>query len=311
MAKMKVLVTCPDLLGLDLLQDLSINFSATVAPCSASDSEMLALICTAEIYILGGSERVTTEMLSVAKHLKLIVFVGEQPETYLDPGVPEALAARSIPLLKTGGGATSVAKWVVAQIERFTCARAARSGRWADGHDLLRQTVGVVGGGRIGSMVMSSLIGRVNCVKCHEPFPVSGREVPGVQYVSADEVFNSDIVTLHLAWVPGKTDNIVTLERLLNINKSGMFINAARAPLVHPDTLEVFLQERPDVLTIWDVFYTEGKEFEKEPWRHEGIVSAPNFFLNCHSANMFYPEDTRREYREGLMRVLKEGGFIA
>lgn len=306
-----MIVTCPELLGLGLLQELSISFSVTAAPCSASASEMLALVRTAEIYVLGGAERVTVEMVSTAKNLKLVIFVGEQPETFFEPEAMEALAARGIPLLKTGGGATSVAKWVTAQIERFACARAARSGKWADGHDLLRQSVGIIGGGRIGSLVAGSLLGRVKGVKCYEPFPVPGKEVPGVQYVSADEAFNSDIVTLHLAYVSGKTDNVVTLDRLAEIWRNGMFINAARAELMQRDILEVFLYERPDVTVVWDVFWAEGRKFEEDFWKYERIVAATNFFLNCHSANMASPEDTRREYREGLMRALKEGGFIA
>lgn len=120
----------------------------------------------------------------------------------------------------------------VAEADRFV-----REGRWQTGwdtgfflgSDLSRSTVGLVGMGPIGQAVARRLAGFGARVIA---WSRTRRELPGVEWVSLDEVFAAaNIVSLHTA-LNSDTEGLVTAERLATMRDGSVLINTARGGLV-------------------------------------------------------------------------------
>jgi glyoxylate reductase len=118
--------------------------------------------------------------------------------------------------------------------------RVVREGRWATwspqamlGRDLHDSTVGVVGGGRIGSAVARRLEG----FRCE--VLVAGREGP----TPFEELLTrSDFVSLHVPLNSG-TRRLIGEPELRTMKESAYLINTARGPIVSQQALARALQE--------------------------------------------------------------------
>ena len=100
------------------------------------------------------------------------------------------------------------------------------------GFDLHGRTVGIVGSGRIGTVVAKILHGFGCEVLVHDPVVNPECERTGARYVQLDELFRaSDIVTLHCPLTPD-THHMID-DRAIGVMKPGvMLINTSRGALV-------------------------------------------------------------------------------
>jgi D-lactate dehydrogenase len=100
------------------------------------------------------------------------------------------------------------------------------------GFDLHGKTVGVVGTGKIGTVVVRILAGFGCRLLAHDPYPSAECEALGARYVPLDELFGeSDIVTLHCPLTPD-THHLVGAEVLGRAKEGLMLINTGRGALV-------------------------------------------------------------------------------
>jgi glyoxylate reductase len=101
------------------------------------------------------------------------------------------------------------------------------------GTNLIGKTLGIVGMGRIGSMVARRAQGYKMKVlyNKHTPDPEVEREL-GVKFVPLDELLNqSDFVTLHVPLTP-ETRHMINKESLAKMKKGSYLVNTARGPVV-------------------------------------------------------------------------------
>lgn len=100
------------------------------------------------------------------------------------------------------------------------------------GFDLHGKTVGVVGTGKIGTVVLRILAGFGCRLLAHDPYPSAECEALGARYAPLDELFaESDIVTLHCPLTPG-TNHLVDADLLARAKQGLMLINTGRGSLV-------------------------------------------------------------------------------
>ncbi len=100
------------------------------------------------------------------------------------------------------------------------------------GFDLCEQTVGVVGTGQIGKVVVRILRGFGCEVLAHDPFPDPGVEASGARYVALDELLRrSGVVTLHCPLTPD-THHLIGPSALALMPRGVMLINTSRGALV-------------------------------------------------------------------------------
>jgi phosphoglycerate dehydrogenase-like enzyme len=316
--KPRVFFTCSGIVASEITLYLNGIFEIIQAGCKLSESEYEVISYLENVVglIIGGEEKITLRILQNIKNLRWIIFIGVQAETFFSKEAWDYFQQINIPIYRTGGGLASVAAKTVAQIcgEDILRARIARSGKWADGptEELLKsQSVSVIGAGNVGLSVMKQLHGKCR-IKYYDPLGARKEaDDLGVYFEpDPDKVFEANIVSVHLAYVPGKTDGIATYDRLVKIAKNGMFINNSRAELVNPNAFNNFLADREDVISTWDVFWKEGKEFEDNAdLLYRRISGMPNFILTCHTAAMHLPEITKKEYGEGLLKIIRENNL--
>ena len=100
------------------------------------------------------------------------------------------------------------------------------------GFDMFRKTVGVVGTGTIGAVVVSILNGLGCRILAHDVKPDAGCEALGVTYVPLDTLFReSDIITLHCPLLP-ETHHLINDHAFSLMKKGVMLINTSRGGLV-------------------------------------------------------------------------------
>ncbi|HKK29807.1 MAG TPA: NAD(P)-dependent oxidoreductase, partial [Alphaproteobacteria bacterium] len=129
------------------------------------------------------------------------------------------------------------------------------------GFDLQGKTVGVVGTGMIGRVVVQILKGFGCRLLAHDLHPAAECEAMGVEYVSVEEVFTaSDVVSLHCPLTPD-TYHLVDAGLLALAKKGLMLINTGRGALIDtPAVIEALKTGRLGSLGI-DVYEEEGDLF--------------------------------------------------
>ncbi len=192
------------------------------------------------------SEPVTAELLDALPALKVVVRAGAGTNTI---DVRHA-RRRGVDVMNTpGANANAVAEEVVAMVladarHLLPADASTRRGDWEKrafmGHELAHKTVGVVGLGHIGRLVIKRLNGFECRVLGYDPLvPADRARQFGAELVPLETLFReSDVITLH---VPenAETRGLVG-DRLLDVVKPGVtLVNCARAGIVDEDALRI------------------------------------------------------------------------
>lgn len=92
--------------------------------------------------------------------------------------------------------------------------------------------VGIIGAGKIGLTEAKLYRGMGAKVLAYDPFPNKAAEEI-VEFRDLDEVLaNSDIVSIHIPYLPGKNENFVNVDFLKKMKKSAVLVNTARGEIV-------------------------------------------------------------------------------
>ena len=166
---------------------------------------------------------------------------------------------------------------------------AVRRGRWDKeklyGHELNGKTLGVLGFGRLGSMVakMARSFG-MKIVACDPYVPKSAMARAGAVKVSTDELFRkSDAVTVHVL-LTDKTRALVKRRHFKLMKPSAYFINTARGELVDEKALLEALEKKRIAGAALDVLSNEdpeGRHVRRHPLvryakRHQNLIIVPH-----------------------------------
>jgi len=241
--------------------------------------ELAELIGPYEVMI-AGTEPITESALDRAPHLRLIAHTG----IGLD-NIPLAAArARGIAVTYTPSAPSpAVAELTIGQmlalLRRTAKAdRDLRQGIWNRwiGRRLSGLTIGVIGVGRVGRLVIGHLQTfnpariLVNDLIVDEQF---ARQT-GCVWTDKETIFReADIVTLHVP-LTRQTRRLIGRRELEMMKPDGVLINTARGGVVDEAALATVLRARPDFSAAVDVF-------EEEPYSGE-LTALENCLLSCH-----------------------------
>ncbi|MFA6973526.1 MAG: NAD(P)-dependent oxidoreductase [Parcubacteria group bacterium] len=313
--KPKGIITCAGIFPEKYLDEVRQMSDLAELACSLNSKEFEEKIKEAEFYIQGGEEKNTLEVMQKAEKLKKIFFAGINYESFYEPAALEFLKKKGVHVYPTGGGQSSVARLTYDQIMLFARTKIAREGVWPEDHATGLEkspVVRIIGAGGIGAAVLKMLAGKTKDLGYVE---VRGevkelREL-GVKYIpDLEKAFDADIVSLHVPYIPGVTDNLITKAMLSKLRPGAVLINNARAEIVDREGFLRFQKERPDVINLWDVLWWEGDDFRKLDAKTRQEIFQNNFFFNGHKAFMAYPELTKEEYGQGLMKLIREHGLV-
>lgn len=310
----KALLTCGSMLSDEYITALNQMFDLEVSGCKLNGAELAEHVHDKEVYILGGNEKVTLSSIKESA-LRHIIFLGIQYETFF---TEEALAfckSSGIEIIATGGGKNAVATTTIEEIISFARQRQVQTARLfkspASAFEILKSLkIVVVGAGDIGQLVLDRLIkyGCRNLAYAGGRGPKEEINSKGIPYIAnLEDAFSADIITVHSSYVPEATSGFIKIGHMLKISKGGLFLNNARAELVDPNDLSIFLIRRQDVSVVFDTFYIEGLAFDRlieQDNLYSGIIGKPSFSYTGHTAAM--RQETYKEYGEKLLQIVKE-----
>jgi len=215
----------------------------------------------ADVLIVRSATKVTDELLQSAPKLRIVARAG----VGLDNVDKAACEKRKIKVINTpGASSNSVAELALGMMfaisRRITKADAGMKGKlWLKkeltGTELQGKTLGVVGLGRIGTMLAVKANSLGMKIIFHDPHsqPSSALGKP----VSLDELYaEADFISLHVPATP-ETKGMINAAALGKMKKNAVLINTARGALVDEEALYSALKEGKIGGACLDVYATE------------------------------------------------------
>ena len=163
--------------------------------------------------------------------------------------------------------------------------RYVRSGAWAShgtgsgtvhmGTDVVGQTLGIVGAGRIGTRVARMAQGFDMKLLYHNRNRNAEMDALGATLLPIDDLLRqSDFVSLHVPLKP-ETRHLIGARELSLMKPTAILINTARGPVVDEAALV-------DVLRAKKIFAAGLDVYEQEPKLHPGLAGLENVVLLPH-----------------------------
>ncbi|MFW6126604.1 MAG: phosphoglycerate dehydrogenase [Thermodesulfobacteriota bacterium] len=248
--------------GVDILQqhpNIDVDFRPGLKP-----QELKEAIKEADGLAIRSATKVTAELIDAAPRLKVIGRAG----TGLDNVDIPAASKRGIVVMNTPGGNTiTTAEHAISLMLSLArnipqAAQTMREGLWEkkkyQGTEIFNKTLGIIGFGRIGSVVAERALGLRMRVVAFDPFVTrESAAALGVELVSLDELWaRSDFITIHTPKTK-ETTKLLNKKAFHKMKPGLRLINCARGGIVDEAALYEALKEGKVAAAALDVFETE------------------------------------------------------
>jgi len=260
---MKILISDPmSDEGLQFLQRQP-NFTVVNRP-GLSPEDLLEEIRDASALIVRSKTKVTEEVIEQAEHLKVVGRAGAGVDN-----IDLAAATRKgIVVMNTPGG-NSISAGEHAFALLISLARqipfahiSMVGGAWNKSHftgrELYGKTIGILGLGKIGSVVAKRALGFEMKVLAYDPYVSEAYAADlGVELVGLEDIFSRcDCISLHLP-ANEKTRHLINKETIASMKDGVLIVNAARGALIREDDLIEAIQSGKLGGAALDVFENE------------------------------------------------------
>ena len=228
--------------------------------------------------------KVTKDILDAAHKLRVVGRAG----TGVDNIDLAAASRRGVVVMNApGGNSVSVAEQTIALLLALArqipeASQSTRAGKWekkkfAAGRELMGKTLGVIGTGNIGALVVKRAQAFGMKVLGYDPFlAAEAAEKLGIELVDLTEIWKrSDAITLHVP-LTEQTKNMVGAAQLAQMKPGALLVNCARGGLVDEKAVAEALKAGKLGGAALDVF-----EQEPPPADHP-LFSCPNFIATPH-----------------------------
>ncbi len=241
----------------------------------------------------GMPEFTEDEIRSCLPNLKCVFYaagsVQKFAHQFINCGVKvfSAWAANAVPVAEY-----TVAQIILANKGFYSTSRIFKSGKYIASRDEVSNyrgnygvSVGIIGAGMIGKLVIKMLKAYNLKVKVFAPFlPDDIADELNVEKVTLEEIFSTcTVVSNHLA-NNEQTQNMLNYELFSLMPEHATFLNTGRGAQVVEDDLIKFLEKRPDVTAVLDVTMPEP------PLDGSKLYTLENCILTPHIAGSFGDE---------------------
>src|SRR5689334_10905621 len=252
-------------------------------PALGKDKEKLAeIVGNFDGLAIRSATKVTPKILERAKSLKVIGRAGIGVDNV---DIPAATAKGIIVMNTPFGNSITTAEHAItlmlALARQIPQADAStQAGKWEKnrfmGVEITGKTLGVIGAGNIGSIVIDRALGLRMRVIAYDPFLSPERAADmGVHKVELDELFKrADFITLHTP-LTDKTRNIIDAAAISKMKKGVRIVNCARGGLVDEHALRVALDSGQVAGAAFDVF-SEEPASTNPLFNHPNVVCTPH-----------------------------------
>src|SRR5205809_5358531 len=258
---------------------IDVDFQANLG----KDKEKLAeIIGDYDGLAVRSATKVTGKILEKAKRLKVVGRAGIGVDNV---DIPAATAKGIIVMNTPFGNSITTAEHAISLM--LALARqipqadmSTQAGKWEKnrfmGVEITGKTLGVIGAGNIGSIVINRALGLQMRVIAYDPFlsPERAADI-GVHKVELDELFKrADFITLHTP-LTDKTRNIIDAVAIAKMKVGVRIVNCARGGLVDERALREALDSGHVAGAAFDVF-TEEPANENPLFGHPNVVCTPH-----------------------------------
>ncbi|MDE8347745.1 MAG: hydroxyacid dehydrogenase [Acidocella sp.] len=291
-----VLVTGPALNEAAMAMAASHNLRVITMPPYATPQEAASLLVAKQAdAVIVRMGHLTEAAIAASSQLKVIVKHGVGVDT-IDVG---AATRRGIPVLTAAGAnAQSVAEHALALM--FSVSRSVpyldsriRRGFWdkaeSTGTELFSKTLGVVGLGMIGRILLSlvqPLRMRLIAFDPHLSQQEAAKfDIPGLTLVDDLNILlqQSDYISLHCPLTPA-TRGLISAPQLALMKRSTFIINTARGELIDMAALVEALSNGTIAGAGLDTFSPEPPPADSMLWPLQNLVATPHVGANTHAA---------------------------
>ena len=263
---------------IELLERERITFTLNPFQRRLKEEELAEMIGTYEA-VIAGTEPITEAVLKKAGNLRLIARVG----IGLDSVALQAARSRGIAITYTPSAPSpAVAELAVGQmlaLLRKTLAvdHEIRDGIWRRriGRRLGLMTVGIIGVGRIGKLVIGHIQNLSPRILAHDlKRDPEFSQHSGCIWTDRETIYReADIISLHVP-LTARTRGMIGRQELAMMKPHAILINTARGELIDEIALAETLRNRPAFSAALDVF-------TEEPYTGE-LTTLDNCILSAH-----------------------------
>ncbi len=267
--------------GAQILLDagLEVDIKTGLAP-----EELKKIIPEYEGLVIRSATKVTGEIIEAATNLKVVGRAG----IGLDNVDVAAASKRGIVVMNApDGNATTAAEHAIAMMISLArnipqATASMKEGKWEKkkfmGRELTGKTLGIIGIGRIGSIVADRAQGLNMKVIAYDPhMPEELVKKLGVELTSIEEVCRrSDFISVHVPMTKD-TKHLITTAQFKSMKKDAMFIDCARGGVVDEEALYAALITGEIAGAALDVFEVEPTTRENCP-----MLGLANFICTPH-----------------------------
>lgn len=260
---MKILVS--DVLadvGVDLMraqEGIEVDVRTGLSP-----DELKEIIGAYDALAIRSATQVTADLLDAAKNLKVVARAGIGLDNV---DIPEATKKGVVVMNTPGGNVITTAEHTIAMIlslSRNIPAGTAslKAGRWdkkaLQGREICNKVLGLVGYGKIGSIVADRARGLKMKVVVYDPFVTPEQiEKAGFESVSLEALYQrADYISVHVPKIK-ETVNLINADAFSQMKDGVMVINCARGGIVNEEDLHAAITSGKVAGAALDVFALE------------------------------------------------------
>ncbi|MEW6237711.1 MAG: phosphoglycerate dehydrogenase [Candidatus Omnitrophota bacterium] len=304
--KFKVLVSDPlSQEGIDILQshsDVQVDVKTKLPP-----EELKKIIHEYDALIIRSGTQVTADIIEKADKLKVIGRAG----VGIDNVDVNAATQRGIIVMNTPGGntiSTAELTWANLMCLARNVSQAnisLREGKWDrkkyTGAEIFGKTLGIIGLGRIGSVVGSRALAFGMKVLAYDPFTSDEQaKKAGFEPVSLDRLYaESDFITVHTP-KNKETTHLLNDQAFAKMKKGVRIINCARGGIIDEEALLRALESGKCAGAAFDVFEVEPPPPDHPLVRREDCVCTPHLGASTEEAQTNVAIDIARNALDAL-----------
>jgi D-3-phosphoglycerate dehydrogenase len=244
--------------------------------------ELLGIIGVYDALVVRSATQVTAEVLAAGQRLRVVGRAG----TGVDNIDLDAATARGITVVNApAGNSNAVAEQTIALMlilarHLYPAIASLKAGRWEksklQGSEVKGKTLGLVGLGRIGTLVASKAKGLEMRIIAFDPYTSPERAASyGVELTTLEEVLRqADFLSVHTPLTP-QTRGLIGAQELAQMKPSAYVINCARGGIIDEAALKAALEAKQIAGAALDVF-------EVEPATDNPLVALPNVIATPH-----------------------------
>ncbi len=292
--------------GIDILKDE--GFEVDVKTGLPPD-ELKKIIGDYDALVIRSATKVTADLLEAADNLKVIGRAGIGLDNV---DIPAATKKGIIVMNTPGGNVVTTAEHTIAlmmaasrNIPQGTASL--KAGRWEKkkliGREIYNKTLGVIGYGKIGSIVANRAKGLKMRVIVYDPIVKAETiEKEGFECVDLDTLYaQADYVTVHVP-KSKETMGLVGKDAFAKMKDGVIVINCARGGIVDEDALADALKSGKVAAAAIDVFSVEPPPADHPLLAFDNVVCTPHLGASTYEAQTNVSVAVAKQITEYLKR---------